>query len=352
MQLRTFKNTERGKWVGRGLVTVGLIAMSVCIYFQGRHGWNLGTILPDKIALATMHGLVDVATALLVSGGAILFAWYMRKMGFAACVFALLLTCFSVLSVSGFMSGRIAALEGQKAALSVLDKYGKWAGGTTYQQAGRSERTHLRMEMRANLKEMVRVASIIPDSHAMAIANMTGLHIETVQRVLILISSGMAQAIKYICLLVGFFLLSNRDERNASLVSSSPKGGSSSGGETRKPSEESKDKHPETVVQFPARANAQADPPKVSSDAPRVPALAPSVSANHRLHGASVSTALRLQPEWPNQQAIADALGVSKGKVSKDLKRLKGQRKVETKRNGKSNAVIARRNGGGLHAVI
>ena len=90
MQLRTFKNTTPGKWVSRGLIAVGIIAMCVCVYFQARHGWNLGVILADKIALATLHGLVDIATALLVSAGAIFFAWYFYKMGFAACFFALI----------------------------------------------------------------------------------------------------------------------------------------------------------------------------------------------------------------------------------------------------------------------
>ena len=230
MGLRAFKSTTRGLWVGRGLVAVGLVAMLVCVYFNARHGWNLGATIADKVALATMHGLVDIATALLVSAGAILFAWYLLKMGFAACAFALLLTLFSILSVSGFMSGRIAALESQKAALAVLEKQGKWAGGTTYRQAGNTERRSLRTEMRENTKEMVRVASLIPDSHALAIASILGWHVEVVQRWLILISSGMAQALKYVCLLVGFFLLSNRDERGAEPAQTEPANQKNSGG--------------------------------------------------------------------------------------------------------------------------
>lgn len=262
MNLRAFKNTTRGLWVGRGLVAVGLVAMSVCVYFNARHGWNLGTIWPDKVALSTMHGLIDIATALLVSAGAILFAWYMRKMGFAACAFALLLTCFSVLSVSGFMSGRIAALESQKATLTVLEKHAKWAGGTTYREAGRVERRSLRTEMRDNLKEMVRVASLIPDSHAMAIASMLGWTVEAVQRTLVLISSGMAQALKYVCLLVGFFLLSNRDERGAQAEPANQQNsggsGGSGGGEPRKP----KQVYPEPK---PEPAKVRAEPSKQRS---------------------------------------------------------------------------------------
>jgi hypothetical protein len=126
----------------------------------------------------------------------------------------------------------------------------------------------------------------------------------------------------------------------------------------RKPSEESKDKQSETVVQFPGKTAtadqfpaAENERSKVSSEMPRVPALAPTVSTSPKLYGETVSSALRMQPEWPSQQAIADALGVTKGKVSKDIKKLKGQRKLETKKNGKSNAVIARRQGV-LHAVI
>ena len=216
MQLQSFKNTTRGLWVGRGLVAIGFVIMCVLVYFQARHGWSMGTWIGDQIGFAVLHGVVDVATALLVSAGAICFAWHMRKMGWAACLFAVLLTCVSILWVSGFMSGRMTALAGQKAALDILEKHGKWAGGTTYKQADRNERRSLRLEMRENARQMVKVASVVPDPHALWLSNITGWGVEFCQRVLIAVSSSMAQAMKYICLLVGFFLLSNRDERNAS----------------------------------------------------------------------------------------------------------------------------------------
>jgi uncharacterized membrane protein YecN with MAPEG domain len=346
MQLRSFKNTTRGLWVGRGLVGIGIVAMCVCVYFNARHGWNLGTILPDQVALATMHGLVDIATALLVSGGAILFAWYMRKMGFAACFFALLLTCFSILSVSGFMSGRMAALQAQKTTLEILDKQGRWTGGSTYKEAGRSERRSLRAEMRDNVKEMVRVASLIPDSHAMAIASMTGQSVEFVQRALILVSSGMAQALKYICLLVGFFLLSNRDERGAGVNHQTQAGSASGsggppGGEPRKPTLVHTEPPKPAAIRTmqggsPNRWGVNhGEPTKVSGPGSRVlPGLPQPTSAFDKAYDA-----INANPRASSRQ-VAKKAGVSQSTAQRVLKRQRGKADITVRKYG---------NGGGYH---
>lgn len=338
MNLREFKNTTRGLWVGRGLVAVGLVAMCVCVYFNARHGWNLGTIWPDKVALSTMHGLIDIATALLVSAGAILFAWYMRKMGFAACAFALLLTLFSILSVSGFMSGRIAALESQKAALAVMEKHSKWVGGTTYRNAGKTERRSLRGEMRDNLKEMVRVASLIPDSHAMAIANMLGWTIETVQRALILISSGMAQALKYVCLLVGFFLLSNRDERGVEPAAEPKKTQSGSGGSDGsgggEPRNKIKQVHPEPANQpRPIRAEPSKQRSSFGVPATGAPERLERLSPFDRAYEAALA-----RPHLSTRAiaAIVDASQSTASRAKRSMSRGKADRVMRKYGNGRS----------------
>ena len=243
MNLLAFKNSKRGLWVGRGLVVLGSVITLCLVYFNGKHGWSLGRTWDEQIALAVMHGAVDPVTALLVSAAAIAIAWHFRWTGFGICAIALLFTGYSMLTTAGFMSNRLASVYGQKAALAELDKQGKWWNSTTYSRdLTRGERLANRAEVRATFKEKVKVASQVHDTQAITVAEWFGISVEMAQRSLNMISSGIGQTMKYMALLVGFFLLSNRDERTSEAEPSSNhknSGGSdgsggSGGGEPRK----------------------------------------------------------------------------------------------------------------------
>jgi uncharacterized membrane protein len=77
------------------------------------------------------------------------------------------------------------------------------------------------------------------------------------------------------------------------------------------------------------------------------------VSRSLQSEYASVVDYLARHPSVSRQKDIADALRVSEAKVSRDLKKLKGQGRVQSKRQWRSNAItFTPRRNGGLHAVI
>jgi hypothetical protein len=95
--------------------------------------------------------------------------------------------------------------------------------------------------------------------------------------------------------------------------------------------------------------------PKVSSEAPRVPAPAPRPTlslAPQPSRYASVEEYLAANPSVTSQKVIAKGMNVSEAKVSRDIKRLRGRGKVKADRNGRSNAVTyTPRRTGGLYAI-
>ena len=212
MSFQSFKNSSRGLWVGYGLVVIGFILTGCLMYFNGKHGWSLGREWDERTALAVLHAAVDPVTALLVSAAAIFIAWRHPWIGVNICLFALLLTSYSMLTTAGFMSNRLVGAFSQKAQMAELEKQGKWWGSASYKrELTRGERLANRAEMRATFKEAMKVTTEVHDPQALSLAGMTGLAVDTVQRWLNLISSGIGQIMKYACLLVGFSLLSNRD---------------------------------------------------------------------------------------------------------------------------------------------
>jgi len=234
MHLQTFKNTRRGLWVGWGLVVIGVVLTFCLMYFNGKHGWSLGREWDEKIPQAILHAAVDPVTALLVSAGAIAMAWYYRWTGVAICIFALILTSYSMLTTAGFMSNRLVGVFSQKAQLAELKSQSReWQGALHRRDLTRHERMTNRAEVRANYKEAVKVAGEVHDPQAMWLAGMLGLAVETVQRILNLIASGIGQIMKYVTLLVGFFLLSNRDKMVAEANQNNS--GGSTGGSGFKP---------------------------------------------------------------------------------------------------------------------
>ena len=308
MNLLAFKNSKRGLWVGRGLVVLGTVITLCLVYFNGKHGWSLGRTWDEQIALAVMHGAVDPVTALLVSAAAIAIAWHFRWTGFGICAIALLFTGYSMLTTAGFMSNRLASVYGQKAALAELDKQGKWWNSTTYSRdLTRGERLANRAEVRATFKEKVKVASQVHDTQAITVAEWFGISVEMAQRSLNMISSGIGQTMKYMALLVGFFLLSNRDERttqdepaNHKNSGGSDGSGGSGGGEPRK-------KPDLKPVPKPEPAPMRAEPSKQR----RTWSYIPATGAPERLSAFDRAWEVATQHPYLSTRAIAARAGVS-----------------------------------------
>ena len=332
MDFRTFKNSTRGLWVGRGLVFIGGVITLCLVYFNGKHGWSLGRTWDEQAGLAILHGAVDPVTALLVSAAAIAMAWRYRWTGVVICAVAVVFTSYSVLTTAGFMSNRLIGVFSQKAALAELEKQGKWWNSATYRHdLTRGEQIANRAEIRATFKERVKVASQVPDPQAMMIAGVFGLQVETVQRVLNLISSGMGQTMKYMALLVGFFLLSNRDERAAEAASNQQNSGGPGGSNRSEPAKLK-------VVQ-PAPVPLRAAEPAKASNArvslPGVPNQAAQLSAFDR--------ALEVYLAHPNlsTRALAAISGTSQSTSVRVTKR----------QRGKINSIVRKYgNGGGFHS--
>lgn len=359
-------DVTKARICGWGLLLGGIVLLGLTgamNWFQGEH---LGVTTAGKFLNSVGSVAVDVF-GLLFCGLAAGVCFANRKWVWGG-IFALavlLSAGWSVNSMWGYQATeRVSASKTREVEIARVkdaDKLEKDSAAKALDLAKSAGNRNARKDFLAANQDAIKsfrdakvTIVVAPDLGAQSMAEKLGWKVETVQY----LQSGYFAVLVIFLKMVGFpgagFLLSWHPEPPSRTVS----GSSDSSGSKGKPSEESTSK-PETVLQFPARTAAppgefpapRNDRPKASSEALRVPAPAPTVSATQKLFGSTVSEALRRQPEWTNQQAIADALGVSKGKVSKDLKKLKGQRKVETKRNGKSNAVIARRDRG-LHAVI
>jgi uncharacterized membrane protein len=116
-------------------------------------------------------------------------------------------------------------------------------------------------EVRNTVNKLKAEAMVVPDAQAASIAEMFGTSTERVQRVLVIVSSGIAQAIKFACLFFGVFAWPHKINSTSSSESSpSSSSGSSSGsgssGERTSPEPEAKEKN---VYQFPAVGKGYAE---------------------------------------------------------------------------------------------
>jgi hypothetical protein len=235
------------------LITVGIIAMCASMIMNWRFGWGLASDPMDRTLMAVIHTLVDPGAACLIAAGGLMFAWRWRWMGWLAFICAAILVAYSMVSVFGFMSERIGQLEGHKAAIAVQAGSLKWLQGQRVNmELPRSERRLMRDDVRAATERLAASVRLIPDRHALALAGAIGASVEAVQRALVMVSSGVAQGIKFACLSFGFFLLglSVQAAEPAGKTRSGSGGSPGSGGEPRfKP----KQVHPEPGVE-PGRA--------------------------------------------------------------------------------------------------
>jgi hypothetical protein len=374
------------------LILIGIATLCVLMYFSWQFGWSLGKTWWDSLAMGALHVSAEVASAGLVAWSAVIAAlggWAWRRRSLVAFVCAIVFALVSVLNTYGFMSPRIAAVAGHQGVVEAQKSNAEWlkqmsvnpevadavgaAAAACANGRGRrclaaeakakflaSQQGHMGEKLEQQFSKLEKSASENPDSHALAVASLTGMSVAAAQKLIIVLMAGFGQCVKFSCTFFGFKGLAAFLHRRRRSLSSSPKGGSGEGGASEKSSDASTDKLPANVTPLrPEVAQLQATtgnspvvaPPltvrRVQSDAPR-----PSLPLTLQPY-TSVEDFLARHPSVTSQKVIADAMGVSQAKVSRDIKRLKGRGKVKVEKTWRSNAVaFTPRRNGGLHAVI
>ena len=102
---------QGSKTVSLFLQGIAFAAMLMSMWMNARFGWGLAPDWADRISLAVLHVLVDPAAAGLIVTGSLMVRWGWRCQGALFLAIALLLMSYSMLSVYGFMSSRIAMTQ-------------------------------------------------------------------------------------------------------------------------------------------------------------------------------------------------------------------------------------------------
>jgi hypothetical protein len=123
-------------------------------------------------------------------------------------------------------------------------------------------------EVRDATKKLAEAAADVPDAQAASLAEMFGTTTERVQRTLVTISSGMAQAIKFACMFFGVLMWPNKPSSASAEMSSEGSSASSAGGNSSgnsKFSGEMRDAEQENVLKFPTIPRAAPEQVEVRS---------------------------------------------------------------------------------------
>lgn len=357
---------------------IGGFAIWYALQMVAIFGEGMGVDARSREIYAHSHMVVHVFGAACAL--AIGIFYHGRNWTLFALALSAIILCggYGILNMVGFTStnrvtvaatkdaSRNAAERAYQASRSDLMGQIDWLQKTAANEDGR-ERRRLLSEVDAKRKELSALKPPIPtaetvisDTQASTLAELTGrgsvrqwmLALPIPLAVLVFVAESFSfifvgHLLAAIVALFAGYVAAARPS-----IAGTPEG---SGGHV-KSSDESKPKQDANVIPMrasEAQAASIAATPKVSAGPPRVPAPAPTRHVPLTLQPKSKTLAelLAVQPSWPSQKAIADAMGVSQAKVSRDLKKLKGQRKVEAKRDWRSNTIIARRQGV-LHAVI
>jgi hypothetical protein len=237
-------------------VLIGLSAMCCSMWMNARFGWGQASAIEDRYFMSMLHTLIDPAAAVLVAIGGVLIGRGRYWQGALALACAALFVAWSMISVYGFMSTRIAANKGHESSVKVTEKYLSWVQNQTVNSdIPRTERHLMGDEVRDTIKKLKAEVSVVPDAQAASIADMFGTTTERVQRTLVVVSSGIAQAIKFACLFFGFLIwphkLTNNNREISGSSESSSSGGSSSENSGSSGERTSEQEAKENVVKFP-----------------------------------------------------------------------------------------------------
>jgi hypothetical protein len=289
-------------------VTIGVCGLALSMWMNWRFGWSQANVSADRAAIAAQHMLSDPAAAVLTAIGGRFIAKERWGPGAGAIVFALGFIAWSMVGVNGFMSTRIAISDGHKAAVKVQEDYLKWTQGQTVNfDRPKSERQAMVAEVRDATKKLAEAAADIPDAQAASLGEMFGIPPERVQRILVTISSGMAQSIKFACMFFGMFAWPNKQSSASSETSSvrSPAGGSSSG--NSRFSGEVRAGEQEKVIKLPTVPRTAPEPVVASQ-----PNFGSSESSGACSATGSGSSAASSDSSSPASSAPASSVGISK----------------------------------------
>jgi hypothetical protein len=192
------------------LAAIGVIALVTSMWMNARFGWGLSPNLADRTTLAILHAIVDPAAAGVIAACGLMFRWGRTRQGVGLLVFAGLLIVYSMLSVFGFMSTRIAATQSHDAIVEMQKGQWDWTLRSIKREIPKQERRLLRAEAQDLAGKIEASLSIIPDAQATSISNALGVPVARVERALVMISSGIAQTIKFICLLAAVMMWPRR----------------------------------------------------------------------------------------------------------------------------------------------
>jgi hypothetical protein len=287
-----------------------------------------------------------------------------------------------MVGVNGFMSTRIAASEGHKNSIKVHERYLSWVQGQTVNfDRPKSERQAMAAEVKDATQKLAETVAKVPDAQAASLAEMFGTTTEGVQRTLVTISSGMAQAIKFACMFFGVLAWPNRKAETFSKVESTTGGGkqtgkhSSSGeivdfpltGKVSKtshfPSNENVRESKENVAHFPSRENVNAQenvesaplslPPSKTSEEWKTKAKSMTCKFSNGTFSAKRSSGKLSREEAladlrktmaqsgdvPSQRTLSNRWKVSEGTVSKWCRHWESSGKVSRRKSGKCQEV-------------
>jgi hypothetical protein len=156
-------------------IGIGLIALAVSMSMNARFGWAQASSIEDRYMIAGLHLLIDPAAAILVAMAGLFAGWRWRAA--VALVCAVVLIGWSMISVYGFLSSRIAVSAGHMAALQVQADYLKWTQGQTVNfDRPKAERQAMGLEVKDAVQKLASAAMIVPDAQAASIAAMSGVH--------------------------------------------------------------------------------------------------------------------------------------------------------------------------------
>lgn len=339
---------EGSKVVSIFLMAIGLIAMGVSMFMNARFGWGLSEDLADRTAMAVLHILVDPAAACLIVAGALMLRWGWKREGSIFLGSAIILILWSMLSVYGFMSSRIAMVISHDKLVAFDEGRLKWTQGSSINSdVSKSDRRLLRVESKELSQKIRAQLAFIPDAQATSIAAALGIQVEKVQRGLVMVSSGIAQTIKFLCLLAGGMIWPRQKLSNLS-----HRGGKDDTGGGKVASETKKE--PTNITTFPG----QKDQPKpaaalkVSTPLPGLPQ--PTNENTRKPLDEYLQELLARGRKLESQTQIARNSGWSEPTVSKLLAKWEKAGKISRDRNGNRKVTMQRQrmgDGGGRQAL-
>ena len=345
----TTGDTRQGSKVLSGfLMFIAAIALLASMVMNWRFGWGLSTDLVDRSTVAVLHVLVDPAAGSLALAGSMLMRWGWKREGWTFYGFALVLVLYSMLSVYGFMSARIAMTQSHDSVVAMQMGQLDWTRKSSInRELPRSERRLLRADAKEMTKEIRTSLSIVPDAQAASIAAALGVRVEKVQRALVMVASGIAQGIKFICIICGVMVW---PRSVASAKQEAPPKSDTGGGGGKKLELVKPDAR--DPVDAPKKIHASAH--LMQTDPTQRSASVPSTGAwKKRDYAAELREYLHQHApdgDLQSQRAIGRALNISQPSVSRHLRRIQAQADRKTARANARRMNGHQGFGGSFHA--